>query len=352
MTSSLNTYNSLKFLEESNLHAVFVTTNTNKFSSDLGELSRLSFHRKLLFFYRFIFHLIAIIVKYGSIGMVISDKILEATGLFEACKAILKKGKPEAMIFANDHNIKNRALMRAAEQLQIPTIYIQHASISEVFPPLDFDLNLLEGQDTLDKYQKIGPVRGKVHLVGMPKFDWYKAKRKKRAAVQNIGVCGNLLDEIEKIESLIDTLYQHNMNWNITYRPHPRDKRMLNSKKVTNINDSKEIGIFEYLLEQDLIICGNTSTHLEAVILNIPSIYYNMSYNESPDDYYGYVKNGLIQRADDIDNVIELINYYNEDLEDIFHKASYFNALIGTEYDGKSQELCLQRITNFLSDRN
>ena len=85
---------------------------------------------------------------------------------------------------------------RLQKQLSIPTIYVQHASVTPYFPPLGFDLNLLEGQATFDQYSKNGPVPGEHKLVGMPKFDTFINFRNQSSSVQNVGICTNKMDQM------------------------------------------------------------------------------------------------------------------------------------------------------------
>lgn len=348
LVGSVNNYKTLSFLGESLSNTVFITTNTNAATSSFKEMSRLSFHYILLRVFLLPFVVIAMIFRHGIYTLKIVDKVTESVGMYEACVSILRKGKPKAIIFANDHTIKVRGLVLAAQTLGVPTIYIQHASVSQYFPPLEFDLNLLEGEDTLKKYQQIGAIKGEVALVGMPKFDGYEDKRNRSTEIKRIGVCGNILDEESEVLELIHALKDAFPSMKISYRGHPRDQRRLKLPRGVAVSDAKQEMIFDFLCNQDLIIAGNTSTHLEATLLNILSIYYQFPSERLDEDYYGFVANGMI---DKIDNRTDLTAYIEKNRlgeKQLFTKAKYYNDLVGSENEGRSKELIKEKINYFI----
>src|SRR5690606_29498036 len=137
----------------------------------------------------------------------------------------LKKYRPQAIVFANDHNADARAMLLAAKQLGIPTVYVQHSSVSHLFPPLAFDLSLLEGQDSLDKYRLCGPVQGRVEFIGMPKADKFVQHRNRNQQVQTLGIACNLMDLTDEVQQLVRNISLDFPELRIQLRPHPRDKR-------------------------------------------------------------------------------------------------------------------------------
>ena len=120
----------------------------------------------------------------------------------------MKKLKPKAIIFANDHIIKHRALLLASKSLGIKNFYLQHASITKEYPPLKFDFALLEGKDALDKYMDCGEVSSEIKFVGMPKFDDFAKykKDKKRSKIRTIGIATNPFDDFKYVNLLIEKL--------------------------------------------------------------------------------------------------------------------------------------------------
>src|SRR5690606_18182252 len=66
--------------------------------------------------------------------------------LYTFYRSLLDFYKPKNIFFSNDHTPAARALLIAAKDLSIKTIYLQHAAVSTIFPPLNFSLSLLDGQ--------------------------------------------------------------------------------------------------------------------------------------------------------------------------------------------------------------
>ena len=172
LISSENNKNALSFVSKDLDNTIWVSTSTNPISGQ-KQVHRLSFHHSLRYKLKYFSNVKKVKDREGSYSSKIANKIFLATGIYEASLQILKKHKPQSIFFANDHNIKNRALLHAALELGIKTIYIQHAHVTPSFPPLIFGLSLLEGQSSHDTYKKISEIKSVVHLVGMPKFDPY-----------------------------------------------------------------------------------------------------------------------------------------------------------------------------------
>lgn len=345
LIGSKNNRDSLQFLEKALDDAIFLAL--NEASQTLGPYSRLSFHQAWRFWPRIPGLIKGLYPFFGSKIWRYWDEFVKAVGMEEVALKTLQKHRPKALVFSNDHTPKMRAFLWVGKKLGIPTIYIQHASISEYFPPLNFDLNLLEGEDCLLKYQQCGPIPGKVELIGMPKFDRFFPLRNTSDTVEKIGLCANIFDDIHRVERVAAQLLDNFPKCQITFRPHPRDERRFDLPAAMRRSRSDQEGIFEFLQHQDLIIAGDTSTHLEAILLNVSSIYYK--FNDRYSDYYGYVKNGLVEKAQSVQDLIAKIKTIKANRPTVFQKARPYNAVVGTPNDGKSAELATRLIKDFLS---
>ncbi|MEJ7665852.1 MAG: hypothetical protein WKG07_43225 [Hymenobacter sp.] len=170
-----------------------------------GAVNRLSLRRKLLYYWQYPVALLGLAAHWRAAGpWRFFDLIFYAIGYYEVYRRALRHYRPRAVVFANDHNDDTRALLLACRAEGVPTAYVQHASVSANFPPLGFDLSLLEGQDALDKYRQCGPVRGRVELVGMPKADAYLSQRNTAPAVRRVG--RGLQHATTRCPALTDTL--------------------------------------------------------------------------------------------------------------------------------------------------
>ncbi len=348
LITSNNNRSVLKILKERIPESVYLTYEAAvSDSDDIVPLTHLRIWSRL---YRFPFIYYQFKKKYGKKAWWYTDYVFKAVGQYEACRHFIQKHRPAYIVFANDHSIFPRAMLLAAKSLNVPTIYIQHASVTPYFPPLDFDLSLLEGQATLDRYAQNGEVKGEVRFIGMPKFDPYVSLRNTQTQVQRVGICCNKLDETADVEVLVAYLKSQLPQLTFTFRPHPADERNFSMPEGV-LHSTKAEKAFDFLQQQDLIIAGNTSIHLEAVLLNVLSVYYEFSdYSADISDMYGYCKNGLTERADTREQLLQIIeNQINNKEKDIFKKATYYNHTAGTAQEGSSSELAVQYIRQFVN---
>ena len=264
----------------------------------------------------------------------------------------LKYKKPKAIIFSNDHLVWHRVLRKAAQINKIPAIYIQHASVTEKFPKLEFDLSLLEGQDALDKYSK-KRVNGEVALIGMPKFDKYFPYINMNNSIETIGICTNTLDDVSNIEKLCSILRTSFPTMKIIIRPHPRDPRkqlyqtLIENYKL-DFSDSKKENSFEFLTKVDANIAGESSVHLEAALMNVYPIHYKL--NNKYFDHYSYIKNGLIQNKFEAPN--DLVNFIlsiKRNKPNIRNRVKNYVDTVNTQYDGKSTQKAVEIINKFVN---
>lgn len=348
LITSKNNKDVLSLIKEKNEDAVYLSYEA--YVTDKEEIVPLLHLSIWLRLYWYPWILFGFYKRYGKKAFRYMDYIFKGVGQYEACLQFLKKYRPQYIVFANDHSIFPRAFLMAAKNLNIPTVYIQHASVTPYFPPLDFDLSLLEGQATFDQYASNGNVNGLVEFVGMPKFDPYINCRNKSEKVKSIGICSNMMDETKVVETFLKRLAEALPEVALTFRPHPADSTNFNIPKGVK-HSTKAEPVFDFLQKQDLIIAGNTSIHLEAVLLNVVSIYYEYTpFKEDIRDMYRYCKNGLAYHALDFENLLRVIKQEQvQKNTEIYKKAAYYNAVIGTEHEGNSGELAIKYINEFVN---
>ena len=344
----LNNYHSLRFLEGSLENYVYVTP--FKFALPDTQVIQLRHPNRLWFMLAALPYFIRLLFSRGNNIGRCWDVAFRVLGLQQSYASIIKKFRPQTIFFSNDHAYEARAFLKAANSHSIPTFYIQHACIRSDFPPLLFDLSLLEGKDAKEKYEAAGPVRGSIKLIGLPRMDNMIGDKNKSRMVRRIGICTNLLDEIKTIESVVAKLKERFPETEITYRPHPTDERpvVLPDEGVLR-SDSKQQSVFEFLKEQDLVIAGNTSIHYEAVALNIISIYFDFNPKGKTYDMYGFIKNGFIEESKTADQLFDLIKISIDRKENVWEKAQYYNATLGTPDEGNSSQLAMRYIEEFLT---
>ncbi|MDO6759748.1 hypothetical protein Q4566_06005 [Tamlana sp. 2_MG-2023] len=275
------------------------------------------------------------------------DMLFTVNGTYEASVRLLKKKKPQAIVFTNDHMVTSRSLLLAANHLGIHTYYIQHASVTNNFPPLEFIYALLEGDDALNKYKACGEVKSEVYLVGMPKFDSYANCVNTNDKLEILGVAYNLIDDLEFISKFLVQLMAENPNLTVVARAHPADQRVLPIISGVEISNPKEESAFEFLNRIDGLVASDSSIHLEAVLVNVYPCYYTFGEGYKYDSY-GYISQGLVEDF----KTMEALSLKLQELSllkpNIQHKATYYNASIGKDFYGKSALKCSEIILKTL----
>ena len=350
---SANNYEALAFIREARPDAVLLAGQGKNIGRYGAVVNRLSLRRKLLYYWQFPGALLALRRLVGGRALRFFDLVFYAIGYYEVYRRALRHYRPRAVVFANDHNDDSRSLLLACRAEGVPTAYVQHASVSTNFPPLGFDLSLLEGQDALDKYRACGPVHGQVALVGMPKADAFLARRNVAPAVRRVALACNIHDPLPALADTLAYLTEACPELAFTLRPHPSDGRDFGPLRAQLPrlcwSNAREQSVFEFLLAHDALVAADTSTHLEATLLNVASVYYRFGTNPLTDDYYGYVQHGLVPRADLLPALAELLRQYATYKPlDLYQRASYYNATLGTTYEGRSQQVCLERLAELL----
>ena len=291
--------------------------------------------------------------KYGL------NKYLLTYGYYIECISLLKKLKPNVVIVANDHLLETRGLVKAANDLNISTIYLQHASVSENFPSLNFTYAFLDGFDSLKKYNAIDrKTKTNVFLTGFAKFDENLNFINKSVKLKSIGICVSTLDKYENIEYLIKNLSQDFKQLKIILRPHPGDKRKI-MKIVQDVNndnltfsDSKTEDSFMFLQKTDAVIVGESNILLEAAMLNVYPIYYEIS-KYKKHDAYSFLQNGLVDKYyQNYNDLKKMILSLIKSKPSVRHKAKYYYNTIDTPYDGQSSDLIKELLSDIIKNGN
>jgi hypothetical protein len=352
---SANNYDALEFIQQARPNAVLVAGQAKNIGRYNAAVNRLSLRRKLLYYWQFPFAFFGLLKTDGSRAWRFFDFIFYAIGYYEVYRRALRHYRPWAVVFSNDHNDDTRSLLLACRAEGVPTAYVQHASVSANFPPLGFNLSLLEGQDALDKYLLCGPVHGRVELVGMPKADTYLGKKNTAPAVRRVGIACNIHDPMPALVDTLVYLVEQLPELTFTLRPHPSDGRDFEPLRqrlpTLQWSSARQENVFDFLLRQDALVAADTSTHLEATLLNVASIYFRFGTNELTNDYYGYAARGLVERADSPDELAAALRRYAQSKPaDLYRRAAYYNATLGTPDEGRSQIRTVALLNEWLNE--
>ena len=269
-------------------------------------------------------------------------------GVKEGAIHYIKAHRPKLIIFSNDHNPYIRAFLLGSIKCNVPTVYIQHASVSNLFPPLSFTYSLLDGKDSLLKYESVGNCSGEIHLLGIPKYDKYISYRKDIKDLNTIGIGYNAFDDIDNINTIVSELNTKFPLKYIIIRSHPSDKRELTLSNLNNvfISNSVKENSFEFINKIDLLICGDSSLHLEAAMLNRPCVYYRFT-NTDIFDYYGYLKKRINIYIKNNEELMLYIAQYRFEAPGPYIHTKFYNEAIMSDFEGHSTE----KIIDFLNNK-
>jgi hypothetical protein len=270
---------------------------------------------------------------------------------------VLRQVKPEFVITANDHNVPNRCFLAVAHQLGIKTVYLQHASVSSIFPALRVDYAFLDGQCALDTYRQCEPNQpATARNVPIPQVILSGQKKHlKRSESRNthvVGVALNTLDDVKASIELINALAREGLSVRLRWHPGQavKDTKQFREAFAANervsLSDPRQEPISSFMERIDWLIAGNSSIHLEAALAGVMPIYHELTPPDMP-DYYGYVKNGLTQPADSVEDLLALVKSIRDNHVSNAEAIRYYSATYLTEWESREGELvaeCLKRL--------
>lgn len=214
---------------------------------------------------------------------------------------LLGRTRPRHVVVANDHNPETRSLMAAARRLGVSTVYVQHAAVTGLFPPLDVDLAFLDGEASAAAYAEAARAAGRrsatrVFLSGQKK----PLAPGHGTAREKVGVAVNRLDAADDVIAFVHRLATHGIE--VLLRPHPGQPRSLQRRLESAFSgeervelsppDSEPVGTF--LGRCRLLLAGHSSIHLEAALTGLASYFIDLS--ASPvSDFYGFLASGLVE---------------------------------------------------------
>src|SRR5690606_33114368 len=234
--NTLNNLNALIFLRSRYPDAVW--TSVGGFvgkGEDVTDIRRGYKSNPTLIKYVFLLYLY-VSSKYGTKMSELIKRNYFYIGYFQF---LYQNNKPKTIFISNDHTPSSRALILAAKKMGIRTVYLQHACVTGIFPPLRFSYSFLYGSHSRSVYEKIGNIEGEIFTVGNPVFDEYNKAITEKKISFKIGVAYNTLDNLDDVEYLVKELEKEVVNSEIWLRPHPADGRKIHFGGNFTISNSK-----------------------------------------------------------------------------------------------------------------
>jgi hypothetical protein len=270
-------------------------------------------------------------------------------GKFLLAREILEKYNPKILFMSNDHSPFNRCLLHHSKSMDVKTIYMQHASVSDKFPLLEFDYSLLDGKESFEKYKETSKKNSKVILTGSARYDkFYKTKLNKNSF--KIGVSLNQFDDFKLVKDLCVNLKKRLNNIQLVIRPHPNmidwNRDWFENNNI-EYSDSSLVPSNVFLKSLKIQISNVSGIHLDAAMIKVPTVLYQLS-KKKIDDQYGYLAQGLIKEAITFDDLLNYIEYPKT----LFPKdeiIQYYLASIGSNLEGRVGEFTANYIYSILN---
>ena len=274
----------------------------------------------------------------------------------------LRTANPKFVLLANDHCSDTRSLISVARSLGISTVYLQHASVSDMFPALRVTYAFLDGINALELYRKCESKANKtireynypiIFLSGQKK----RLKTKELYSTEYIGLAINTLDPPDAIDKVVQTILKNKRKVILRWHPsQPQQEIDAFIEKYENIpkiklNNPKESSLEDFFSQINLVIAGNSSVLLEAILSNVNPIYYNFDSN-TYNDYYQYVRKGLAIQAHNLNEIGEIC-LREPSITDLQRQAvKEYSYTYGTEWQGREGELVAQHLIALAKGEN
>ncbi|MBD2422487.1 hypothetical protein [Cyanobium sp. FACHB-13342] len=266
---------------------------------------------------------------------------------------------PRLILVSNDHNTPQRCLLALARVKGIKTAYLQHASVSQLFPALVFDYSLLDGEKAMHTYIKCEsnkpdiaakPNQRHLFLTGQKK----SIHRSKEVSSNTVGLAIKPLDNMQDVMKIATAISQAGYPVLLRWHPAMSREKADEFRKACSSNPSVTFSepllepVGNFLAQLVVLVAANSSIHLEAAVAGLVPIYFEIS-PVSTRDYYGFVKNGLSAEAKDIDAIIHLIGEVIAGHRKIDSIAvQTYSATYDTEWEGREGELAGSIIKDLL----
>jgi hypothetical protein len=221
---------------------------------------------------------------------------------------LYRRAKPKVVVVSNDHGGMFRAFIRVAREYDLKVVYTQHASIGKNFPPLDFDLSLLDGLQAYLRYSDSGAPRGNVVITGRIRPPPLQRPRSRKALV--VGIATNWDDPLGEWIPLLRSVRARFPD--VVLRCHPAETRKIAWIALCRLFQIRvDSGTLDsFLSEASVLISGVSGIVLDAALRGVPSLVYLSALRRSEKmfDYFGYQQFGLCKLLTDVDELIAAID--------------------------------------------
>ena len=289
----------------------------------------------------------------GGLRQFYVRQLFRSCGYWYWLKSLLRQSPSRWVLTANDHNPLNRMLCALSNRDGRKTAYVQHASVSDIFPPLDFDVAFLDGQVSMDIYERIAGQLEKAFAAGQICLCGTQKRVVGCEGVNASGVMGiatSSLTELDVAQELISRLSSE--GWQIVLRSHPTeaperlDAYLKWASAMPGVQYQEgSTPLRQFFAEVGTVMAGDSSILLEAAVAGRGAVYVRSLSGRGLNDHYGFVQNGIalsLEASADLGTQLR-------GWEDYMLKPEYSNCLtlysasFGTKWEGKEGQWAVRQ---------
>lgn len=229
----------------------------------------------------------------------------------QLAERLLTEVRPAYLVVSNDHSGIFRAFLKVARERGIKTIYTQHAAVGRNFPPLRFDLTMLDGMQSITQYAESGVLSGTIVITGRSVLNM-KADTGEVSSRTAIGIATNGDDRISDWIQVIRDLRKHSDN--IILRCHPAENRKPIWKMICHFYRVQydRTSLDAFLTKCKILVTGASGIALDAALNGVPTLCYppQKFRLDRFQDYYRYSHYKLclaVNEIADISNDVKML---------------------------------------------
>jgi hypothetical protein len=203
---------------------------------------------------------------------------------------------PITFVYSNDHCCFDRGIVDASSRFGHVGVYVQHAAVTDIFPPLTADFSLLDGEQGLQVYASIAGSRGTVIVSGR-QYDLVAIRERRRTA-DTVLVCASTIDTVESWRPVLKTMRA--AGYHVLFRTHPSDRQVPVWKRM-----AEEVGIEwcdpqthtlrDSMERAAIVLAGQSGVLLEAALSGATPviIQFDEDTGRGLYDYFGFAASGI-----------------------------------------------------------
>jgi hypothetical protein len=280
-------------------------------------------------------------------------RVAELLGFYMRYRRVLVRERYSLAVMSSHSNPHGIAFNIAARSAGIPVVLITHGMPVRPVANLSFDLAIVHCHDAVGAYEDGGCQLGRVLVHG---------RRQHQAAmpdgplpariVVGIFLCKDVNES--RLRTLVQRLRADERVARILVRPHPFNMwaglaRWIAECADERISLSTGRDVFQDIVASDVVLAGNSSVHIEAVLAGRPSAYVP-GFDHATPDMHRLVANGLIPSIGDdlrFDPEAMLQFYRRAEWPGILQRFANVNeseAEVAANAAGVMRRLALQRL--------